>query len=107
AGICRKVAREILRGKQNKIRLTPSRLEDYLGPKRFGFEHRFGEAQVGVAVGLGTTSVGGELIPVEVATMPGKGNLTITGSAGDVMQESARAALSYARSRALQLDIPA
>ena len=106
AGICRKVAREILKGKQNKIRLTPARLEDYLGPKRFGFEHRLGEAQVGVSIGLGTTSVGGELIPVEVATMPGKGGLTITGSAGDVMQESARAALSYARSRAEQLNIP-
>jgi ATP-dependent Lon protease len=106
AGICRKVAREILKGKQSKVRLTASRLEDYLGPKRFGFEHRLGEAQVGVSIGLGTTSVGGELIPVEVATMPGKGGLTITGSAGDVMQESARAALSYARSRAAQLSIP-
>lgn len=107
AAICRKVAREILRGKQTKIRLTPSRLEDFLGPKRYGFEHRLGEAQVGVAIGLGTTAVGGELIPVEVATMPGKGVLTITGSAGDVMQESARAALSYTRSRASQLSIPA
>ncbi len=106
AGICRKVAREILRGKQTKIRLTPSRLEDFLGPKRFGFEQRLGEAQVGVSIGLGTTGVGGELVPVEVATMPGKGLLTITGSAGDVMQESARAALSYIRSRANQLAIP-
>ncbi|CAN5305942.1 endopeptidase La [soil metagenome] len=105
AGLCRKVAREILKGKQNKIRLTPSRLEDYLGPKRYGFEQRLGEAQVGVAIGLGTTSVGGELIPVEVATMPGRGNLTITGLAGDVMQESANAALSYARSRASELKI--
>ncbi len=105
AGLCRKVAREILKGKQSKIRLTQARLEDFLGPKRFGFEQRLGEAQVGVAIGLGTTSVGGELIPVEVATMPGRGNLTITGLAGDVMQESAKAALSYARSRATLLKI--
>jgi ATP-dependent Lon protease len=58
-----------------------------------------------VAIGLGTTEVGGELIPVEVATMPGKGGLTITGRAGEVMQESAQAALSYARSRTHQLRI--
>jgi ATP-dependent Lon protease len=60
---------------------------------------------VGLAIGLGVTEIGGELLPVEVATMPGKGNLTITGKAGDVMQESARAAVSYARSRAEQLKI--
>ncbi len=86
--------------------LDEERLERYLGPKRFGFDQDLGGNQVGVAIGLGTTDIGGEIIPVEVATMPGKGNLTITGQAGDVMQESARAALSYARSRAEQLRIP-
>jgi ATP-dependent Lon protease len=110
ATLCRKVARDVVRaqGKRNgrgKVRLTAARLEEYLGPKRFGFEHSIGEAQVGVAIGLGTTEVGGELIPVEVAVMPGRGSLTITGRAGDVMQESARAALSYARSRAEHLKI--
>jgi ATP-dependent Lon protease len=105
AAICRKVARDIVRGKTPKVKLTEQRLEDYLGPKRFGFGHDFGESQIGLAIGLGTTEVGGELIPVEVATMPGRGGLTITGRAGDVMQESARAALSYARSRAAQLQI--
>jgi ATP-dependent Lon protease len=93
------------KGKARKVRLTQAKLEEYLGPQLFGFVHQFSEPLVGVAIGLGTTSVGGELIPVEVATMPGKGNLTITGQAGDVMQESARAALSYARSRARQLHI--
>lgn len=106
AGVCRKVARDVVKGRSKRIRLTPARLEDYLGPQRFGFEHQIGESQVGVAIGLGTTDVGGELIPVEVAVLPGHGNLTITGQAGDVMQESARAALSYARSRAGALRIP-
>jgi ATP-dependent Lon protease len=106
AGVCRKVARDVVKGRNKRIRLTPARLEDYLGPQRFGFEHQIGESQVGVAIGLGTTDVGGELIPVEVAVLPGHGHLTITGQAGDVMQESARAALSYARSRAGALRIP-
>lgn len=110
ATLCRKVARDLVRNagksKPSKMRLTETRLEEYLGPKRYGFDQAIGESQVGVAIGLGTTEVGGELIPVEVAVMPGRGNLTITGQAGDVMQESARAALSYARSRAAQLNIP-
>ncbi len=106
AAICRKVARDVVKGKRKRIRLTPARLEDCLGPARFGFEQEIGENQVGVAMGLGTTEVGGELIPVEVAVMPGRGSLTITGRAGDVMQESARAALSYARSRTEALGIP-
>ena len=112
ATLCRKVARDVVKANAKKagtpvrVRLTAARLEEYLGPKRFGFEHSIGEAQVGVAIGLGTTEVGGELIPVEVAIMPGRGSLTITGRAGDVMQESARAALSYARSRAEHLKIP-
>jgi ATP-dependent Lon protease len=111
ATLCRKVARDVVKNQekgketQSRIRVTEARLEEFLGPKRFGFEQAIGEAQVGVSIGLGTTEVGGELIPVEVAVMPGRGGLTITGRAGDVMQESARAALSYARSRAEQLNI--
>ena len=111
ATLCRKVARDVVKNQekgkeaQTKIRVTETKLEEYLGPKRFGFEQAIGEAQVGVSIGLGTTEVGGELIPVEVAVMPGRGGLTITGRAGDVMQESARAALSYARSRAEHLNI--
>ncbi|MEX1157473.1 MAG: endopeptidase La, partial [Thermomicrobiales bacterium] len=112
ATLCRKVARDVVKnqekgkGAQARVRVSEARLEEYLGPKRFGFEQAIGEAQVGVSIGLGTTEAGGELIPVEVAVMPGRGNLTITGRAGDVMQESARAALSYARSRAEELNIP-
>jgi ATP-dependent Lon protease len=103
--ICRKVARTIAEGKTDKVEITLEQVEEYLGPQRFSRDEELGGNQVGVAIGLGYTDVGGELIPVEVATMPGKGTLTITGQAGDVMQESARAALSYARSRAEALRI--
>jgi len=105
AAVCRRVARDIVRGRAEKVRLTENRLVEYLGPARFGQDQFLGESLVGLAIGLGVTEVGGELLPVEVATMPGRGSLTITGKAGDVMQESARAALSYARSRADQLKI--
>jgi ATP-dependent Lon protease len=105
AAICRKVTRDIVRGKASKIRLTEQRLEEYLGQKRFGFDLQLSGSHVGLAIGLGTTEAGGELIPVEVATMPGHGGLTITGRAGEVMQESAQAALTYARARTDQLKI--
>ena len=111
ATLCRKAAREVVRDGEReeddevKIRLTQKRLEDFLGPRRFGYDQEFTESMIGVAIGLGKTSIGGEIIPVEVATMPGSGKLTITGRAGDVMRESAQAALSYARSRAEQLGI--
>lgn len=105
ASLCRKVAREVVGGRTQRMRITSNRLEEFLGPRKYGYDQQLVDAQVGVAIGLGTTSVGGELIPVEVAIMPGTGKLTITGQAGDVMRESAQAALSYARSRAGQLNI--
>src|SRR5215218_5128765 len=106
ATICRKVTRDIVRGKTSKVRLTEQRIEEYLGPSKYTWDLQIGNAnQVGLAIGLGTTEIGGELIPVEVATMPGRGNMTLTGQAGEVMQESAQAALSYARSRCEQLKI--
>ncbi len=105
AALCRKVARAVIRGHDGPLVLTSADLETWLGPRRFSMHHDLGESQIGVAIGLATSEVGGELIPVEVATMPGRGALTITGRAGDVMQESARAALSYARSRAEHLQI--
>jgi ATP-dependent Lon protease len=105
AAICRRHAREIVRGKPARTRISEGRLATYLGPARFGQDLHLGDDQIGLAIGLGVTEVGGELMPVEVATMPGTGTLTITGKAGDVMQESARAAVSYARSRADQLQI--
>ncbi len=108
ASLCRKIATQIVRGKidpNTPLVLTSDRVEEYLGPARYGFEQGLGQNAIGLAIALGTTEIGGEIIPVEVATMPGKGQLTVTGQAGDVMQESARAALSYARSRATELRI--
>jgi ATP-dependent Lon protease len=105
AAICRRLAREVVRGKTSRLRLTDARLVELLGPARYSQDIHIGDDQVGLAFGLGVTEIGGELLPVEVATMIGKGTLTITGKAGDVMQESAHAAVSYARSRAEQLQI--
>ncbi len=106
--LLRKVATMVVRGKTDPngvVIIDVPRIEEFLGPRRFGFDQDLGGSQIGLAIGLGTTEIGGEIIPVEVATMPGRGGLTITGRAGDVMQESARAALSYARSRSDELRI--
>jgi ATP-dependent Lon protease len=108
ANLGRKIATQIVRGKidaDQTLELTRDRLEEFLGPARYGFEQTIGQNAIGLAIGLGTTEIGGEIIPVEVATMPGNGHLKVTGQAGDVMQESAHAALSYARSRASELRI--
>jgi len=106
AGVCRKVAREVVKGKTRRMTIAPSRLDDLLGPPRYKPDEGHKEPLVGVANGLAWTEVGGVLLTIEVITMPGKGNLNLTGQMGDVMQESARAALSYARSNAQMLGIP-
>jgi ATP-dependent Lon protease len=106
AGVCRKVAREVVKGKTRRMTIAPARLEDLLGPPRFKPDEGHKEPLIGVANGLAWTEVGGVLLTIEVITMPGKGNLNLTGQLGDVMQESARAALSYARSNAEALGIP-
>ncbi|GIW08263.1 MAG: Lon protease [Dehalococcoidia bacterium] len=105
ATICRKVATRVVKHPETRVRITTTNLADYLGPPKYLRSQHLLDSQVGVATGLAYTEAGGEVLPVEVATMPGKGVLTITGRLGDVMQESARAALSYARSRAEQLRI--
>jgi ATP-dependent Lon protease len=106
ASVCRKVAREVVKGKTRKMTVAPNRLDDLLGPPRFKPDEGHKEPLIGVANGLAWTEVGGVLLTIEVITMPGKGNLNLTGQMGDVMQESARAALSYARSNAEALGIP-
>ncbi len=106
ATICRKAARRIVAKPNARIRVTEKNLEQYLGAPRFLPEKALDAGQVGVATGLAWTSAGGSLLPVEVVTMPGKGGVIITGQLGDIMQESARAALSYIRSRADVLDLP-
>jgi ATP-dependent Lon protease len=106
ATVCRKVAREVVKGKTRKMTVAPNRLDDLLGPPRYKPDEGHNEPLIGVANGLAWTEVGGVLLTIEVITMPGKGNLNLTGQMGDVMQESARAALSYARSNAEVLGIP-
>ncbi len=98
--LCRKAARRIAEGKRPIRTFTPASLARYLGPPRYLHERLEKSDQVGVAMGMAWTQYGGDLLPVEVALMPGKGNLTLTGQMGEVMQESAQAAYTYLRSRA-------
>lgn len=106
ASICRKVAKRVLReGKQVSVRVTPEGVQKFLGVPRFRYGKGETQDQVGLANGLAWTEVGGELLITEVTVMPGKGNMTITGKLGDVMQESAHAAMSYVRSRADRLGL--
>lgn len=106
ATISRKAARRVLERPNTHLRLTPHSLEQYLGAPRFSNAPPVQRSKVGAAMGLAVTENGGMLLSVEVVTMPGKGELLVTGQLGDVMHESARAALSYTRTRAeeLQLD---
>jgi ATP-dependent Lon protease len=106
ATICRKAASLVFKeGDTPPITIDLRRLEDDLGPPRYLIGEALEGSEVGVAAGLGTTEVGGELIQVEVVTMPGRGELRITGNAGDVMRESAHAALTFARTRSSRLGI--
>ena len=105
ASLFRKVARQVAEGKSEKSKITPENLHTYLGPPRAIPEGEREHNEVGVATGLAWTSAGGEVLFVESTLMKGRGTLTLTGHLGDVMKESARAALSYARSRAKNLGI--
>lgn len=107
AGICRKVAFKIVKGKGKGAQVTEKNLEKYLGPVIYFDDDISLKSSVGVANGLAWTSVGGELLKVEVLAFKGKGNLTLTGQLGDVMKESAQAGYTYIRSRAEALGIPA
>jgi ATP-dependent Lon protease len=107
--ICRKVAREAAEGKlEGKARISAKRARELLGRRRFFAEQRRRTKDPGVATGLAWTPVGGEVLFVEASAMPGSGKLTITGQLGDVMRESAQAALSWVRGhqRSLAPDIP-
>ncbi len=88
-----------------KTRVTPSRVKKLLGVQKFRYGKAEAEDRIGVCTGLAYTEVGGELLQTEVSVTPGKGKLQITGRLGDVMQESANAAVSYVRSRAKQLGL--
>lgn len=105
ATICRKVAAEVVRGNTTTVRITLSNLNKYLGTPRYRHTEAEHEDRVGVANGLAYTQYGGEILAIEVTVVQGKGRLTLTGKLGEVMRESAQAALSYLRSRAADLDI--
>jgi ATP-dependent Lon protease len=106
ASICRKIAREYLSDRSNKTwKVTPKRLIKYLGPQRFRVGQQQDSDEVGVCNGLAVTSHGGDLLVTEVSIVAGKGKLVLTGQLGDVMQESAQAAVSYIRSRAPSLGL--
>jgi len=106
ASICRKLAKEVLRHEDKSVfKVTSTSINKHLGPPRFRESQLEEKDHIGLATGLAWTQVGGELLAVETAIMPGKGKLTVTGKLGDVMQESAQAALSYVRSRSELLGI--
>jgi ATP-dependent Lon protease len=104
AKVCRKVARKIVQQGKKKdreaLRITPDTVSDYLGKIKYHPRRKNEESEIGVATGLAWTEAGGELLETEVGLMAGKGKLILTGKLGEVMQESARAAVSYLRSRA-------
>lgn len=105
ANVCRKVARRVVEKKRYPKRIKDKQLVDYLGPPRMMQELMREEDEVGVATGVAWTAAGGDILFIEVTIMPGKGSLTMTGQMGDVMQESAQAALSYTRSIANELAV--
>jgi ATP-dependent Lon protease len=103
--ICRKVARKIAEGEKKPFAITKNSLPKYLGVPKYGPEMDQEESQVGLATGLAWTQVGGEVLYVEASLIGGKGDLIVTGQLGDVMQESARAAVSYARANLASLGL--
>jgi len=107
SSICRKVAKEVVRrGKGTSVTVTAQSLHKYLGVQKFHYGRAEEKDAIGVTTGLAWTDFGGELLQTEATIMPGKGSLVLTGKLGDVMQESAQAALSYVRSRTRQLRLP-
>ncbi len=106
SNVCRKVARKIVTKKSSNYRITTTNLESYLGKKKFRFDEIKGETEIGVTTGMAWTIVGGDTLFIETNCVDGKGNLALTGQLGDVMQESAKTAISYIRSVADKYGIP-
>ncbi len=105
SALCRKAAKHILEDNKKSVRITAKNVSEYLGKERYHFEKMNEHDEVGIARGLAWTSVGGETLSVETNVMSGNGKVELTGKLGDVMKESAMAAISYIRSRADVLDI--
>ena len=107
SSICRKVAKEVvLNGESTRITIKVQSIQKYLGVPKYHYGRTEEEDIIGLTTGLAWTDVGGELLQTEVTIMPGKGQLSLTGKLGEVMQESAQAALSYVRSKARALKLP-
>ena len=106
ATICRKVARRVAEGETEHVTVTADKVASYLGPRRIRYEVAEKTDEVGVATGLAWTPAGGDVLFVEAAAVPGHGAITLTGQLGEVMQESARAAFTYARMHAEELGAP-
>ncbi|CAA9563161.1 MAG: ATP-dependent protease La Type I [uncultured Thermomicrobiales bacterium] len=103
---CRKIATRLAEGREVSAVIGPEQVRDFLGRRRFYYEELAARtAQPGVAIGVGVTSVGGDIMFIEASRMPGKGSMMVTGQLGDVMKESAQAALSFVRSRASDLRV--
>jgi ATP-dependent Lon protease len=105
ADLCRKTARRFAEGNRRRLRVDEKRAREWLGPRRFAGEVRKRTADPGVATGLAVTAVGGDVLFIEATAYPGNGKLTVTGQLGEVMQESAHAALSWVRSHAEHLGL--
>ncbi|MGH2977116.1 MAG: endopeptidase La, partial [Gaiellaceae bacterium] len=103
--LCRKAAVQVARGSEERIRVTERLAREWLGPRRFSGETRRRTADPGVATGLAYTPVGGDVLYIEAQAYPGRGKLTVTGQLGEVMQESAQAALSWVRSHTEELEL--
>ena len=105
ASVMRKVARKVAEGRRTRTKVTAEKIAEHLGPQKYFYGLAEERDEPGVATGVAWTSAGGDLMTVEATLMEGRGNLTLTGQLGEVMKESAQAALSYARSRAGQLGV--
>ena len=103
--ICRKVARQILEENTKKVTVTSKNLEEYLGPVKVKHDKANASNEIGIVTGLAWTAVGGEILNIEVNTMPGSGKLELTGQLGDVMKESAKAGMTYIRSIAERMNV--
>src|SRR3989344_5883387 len=104
--VCRKVAKRVVLGESSYTEITPTSVAELLGPPRFQRDEKIFESQIGIVQGLAWTQAGGEVLVIEALKMKGKGGLMLTGQLGDVMKESAHAAMSYARAHMEELNIP-
>lgn len=107
ATVCRKVARQIVQNKRSSVKVTAQNIHTYLGATKYRHTQAEKQPQVGVSTGLAWTQVGGDVLPIEVSVMKGKGKLILTGQLGEVMRESAQAGFSYIRTRVEKLGIDA